>query len=312
MLWFWNKNKKPVLSGWLPAVDGHEIYYHTYGNPKGETVLLFHGGPGGSSKIRHTSNYNLKKYYIILFDQRGCGKSKFEDLLYKNTPLDAVNDAKRLLEHLNISGKVVSNGGSYGSLLAILFAEKYPELVSNVWLGSIFLGRDHDVQQWEERDAARFYPDFISELKRKAGNQGISDYFAKELFSGDKNRERDAMKYYGSLEGIVGSKTPEFRLPETEEDYEKELKSLKIYTHMVINHFFMSDNYLIKNSGTIKNIPTEIFHNRLDLCCPFEQAWELHNALPKSNLHIVPALGHGGPEMNKMLKEFYNSRQRND
>ena len=312
MLWFWNKNKKPVLSGWLPPVDGHEIYYHTYGNPKGETVLLFHGGPGGSSKIRHTSNYNLKKYYIILFDQRGCGKSKFEDLLHKNTPLDAVHDAKRLLEHLNISGKVVSNGGSYGSLLAILFAEQYPELVSNIWLGSIFLGRDRDVQQWEERDAARFYPDFISELKSKAGNKGISNYFANELFSGDKKREQEAMKYYGSLEGIVGSKTPEFKFPETEEDYEKELKSLKIYTSMVVNHFFMTDNQLINNSGTIQNIPTEIFHNRLDLCCPFEQAWELHNALPKSNLHVVPALGHGGPEMNKILKEFYKSRQRND
>ena len=77
---------------------------------------------------------------------------------------------------------------------------------------------------------------------------------------------------------------------------------------MVINHFFMSDNYLIKNAKTIKHIPAEIFHNRLDMCCPLEQAWELHNVLSESNLHIVPALGHGGPEMNKMLKEFYNAR----
>ena len=308
MFWFWRKNKEPVASGWMPEIDGHEIYYHTYGNKNGEPVLLFHGGPGGSSKIKHTLNYDLKKYYLILFDQRGCGKSKFKDLLYKNTPMDAVDDAERLLKHLNISGKIVSNGGSYGSLLAILFAEKHPELVSNLWVASIFLGRKHDVQDWQEKDAMRFYPDFISELKKKAGKKEISDYFAKELFSGDKKRERDALKYYGSLEGIVGSKNPEFKLPETEEDYEKELKSLKIYTNMVVNKFFMTDNYIIKNASKIKHIPTEIFHNRLDMCCPFEQAWELHNALPKSNLHIVPALGHGGEEMNKMLKDFYNHR----
>jgi len=295
---------KPVKIGWLPDLDGHEIFYHTYGNPKGEPVLVFHGGPGGSSKAARAKKYNLKKYYVILFDQRGCGKSKFKDLLYKNTPKDAVKDAKRLLEYLNIHGKIIVNGGSYGSCVALLFAESYPEIISKIWVASIFLARYRDTQEWLENDAMRFYPDFISVLKKMAGKQEITEYFIHELLSGDPKREREALKYYGSLERIVGDKNPAFKLPEDEE-YDKTLQSLKIYAHMDANRFFMSDNCIIKNARKIKDIPTEIFHNRLDMCCPFEQAWQLHNALPKSVLHIVPASGHGGPEMDKMLKELF-------
>ena len=239
-----------------------------------------------------------------MFDQRGCGKSRFKNLLYKNTPKDSVNDAKRLLEHLNITDKIISNGGSYGSFMALLFAETYPEIVSKIWIASIFLARHRDNQEWLEQDAMRFYPDFISQLKKKAGKKEITEYFAQELFSGNTKREREALKYYGSLESIVGSKNPEFALP-PDEKYEKELKSLKIYTNMVLNDFFVPDSYIIKNIKKIKHIPTEILHNRLDLCCPFEQAWIIHNALPKSKLHIIPALGHGGPEMDKMLKKLY-------
>ncbi len=298
---------KPVKMGWLPELDGHEIFYHTYGNPKGQPILMFHGGPGGSSKAKHAKIYNLKKYYLIMFDQRGCGKSKFQDLLYKNTPKDSIRDAKRLLEHLNISGKIISNGGSYGSFMALLFAETYPEIVSKIWIASIFLGRHRDTQEWLEQDAMRFYPDFISELKKKAGKKEITEYFAQELFSGNTKREREALKYYGSLEGIVGDKKPEFALP-PDDKYEKELRSLKVYTNMVLNGFFMPDGYIVKNAKKIAHIPTEIFHNRLDLCCPFEQAWTIHNALPNSNLHVIPALGHGGSEMDKMLKELYNGK----
>lgn len=297
---------KPIKKGWLPAVDGHEIFYHTYGNPEGEPVLIFHSATGGRSEPTDAKKYNLKKYYLIMFDQRGCGSSQFKDLLYKNTPMDIVSDTKRLLETLNISQKITLTGHSWGAFMALLFAETYPELISKIWISSVFLARYRDNQEWWDQDAIRFYPDFISILQEKAGDQEITDYFATELLSGDKKREREAMKYYGSLESIVGDTAPRFTIPD-DKNYDKELSANKIYVNMAINHFFLGDNYIIENAYRIKHIPTKIFHNRLDLCCPFEQAWELHNVLPHSELYVIPASGHSSPEMEKRLKELFNS-----
>lgn len=306
MMFFRRKVKSPksVVSGWLPSDDGHQIYYHTYGNPAGAPVLCFHGGPGGSSKAKHAMRFNLKKYYVILFDQRGCGKSKYTDLLYKNTPADAVADGMRLLEYLGINGPVIINGGSYGSLVALLFAQKYPKIVSKIWVASIFLGRHRDVQDWQEHDAMRFYPDFITKLQKMAGKKSISEYFASLLFSGQPSQERCALQYYGSLEGIVGALEPSFSLPD-DADYADELRSLKIMANMTVNNFFMQDNQIIKNASKIKHIPTVIVHNRLDMCCPFEQAWQLHNALPVSELIVVSSHGHGSDKMNEVLKQLY-------
>lgn len=307
MFLFRHKKKLPksVVCGWLPSVDGHQIYYHTYGNPDGTPVLCFHGGPGGSSKAKHAMRFNLKKYYVILFDQRGCGKSKYDDLLYKNTPADAVADGMHLLNRLKINSPVIINGGSYGSLVALLFAQKYPKMVSKIWVASIFLGRHHDVQEWQEHDAMRFYPDFIIELQKMAGQKSISEYFASLLFSGNPSKEHLALQYYGSLEGIVGALEPSFSLPD-DDGYVDELRSLKIMTNMTVNNFFMQDNQIIKNASKIKHIPTVIVHNRLDMCCPFEQAWQLHNALPASELITVPSHGHGSDKMNEVLKLLYS------
>ena len=306
MIFFRRKTKLPksVMAGWLSPVDGHQIYYHTYGNPAGIPVLCFHGGPGGSSKAKYAMRFNLKKYYVILFDQRGCGKSKYMELLYKNTPADAADDGMRLLEHLGVNGPVIVNGGSYGSLVALLFAQTYPKIVSKIWVASIFLGRRHDVQDWQEHDAMRFYPDFITKLQKMAGKKSISEYFATLLFSGKPSQERRALQYYGSLEGIVGALEPSFSLPD-EAKYADELRSLKIATNMSINNFFMRDNQIIKNAPKIKHIPTVIVHNRLDMCCPFEQTWQLHNALPKSELIVVPSHGHGSDKMDEVLQNLY-------
>lgn len=306
MFWLKKKQRLPeaFAQGWLPELDGHEIFYHQFGNPNGKIMLVFHGGPGGSSKPKNALRYDLKKYRVILFDQRGCGKSRFKDLIYKNTPLDAVKDAKRILEKLYIKNKVIVSAGSYGSTLALLFAENYPEMVEKLWIASIFLARKYDFKDWEEVDAKRFYPEFIEELKKQAKGINISEYFAKQLFSGDKKKEMNSLKYYGCLEHLIGDLNPEFKYP-SEEDYEPFLKATKIKTNMVINNFFLKDNHILKNAKKIAHIPTIIVHNRLDMCCPIEQAWELHKALPKSKLYIVPDYGHGSKKMEDKNKEVF-------
>ena len=117
-------NKKVFNSGYLPLYEGHEIFFQEIGNPKGEVVLSFHGGPGGRSKVSHAEYYNLKKQRVILFDQRGSGKSKATDIINLNDTKRLIKDAKRLLEYLGINEPISVGGGSWGSTLALLFAIK--------------------------------------------------------------------------------------------------------------------------------------------------------------------------------------------
>ena len=125
-------NNKIFDKGWLPAFEGHKIYYQQVGNPKGEVVLNFHGGPGGCCKKSHAEYFNLKKQRIIMFDQRGCNRSESEDITALNDTKRLIKDAKRLLEYLNINEPVIVSGASWGSTLALLFAEKYPELTKQI------------------------------------------------------------------------------------------------------------------------------------------------------------------------------------
>ncbi|MDR2099035.1 MAG: alpha/beta fold hydrolase [Rickettsiales bacterium] len=292
MFWnLFNREPKAFNSGWLPARDGHEIFYHEFGNPKGKPVLAFHGGPGSCSKPRSAAIYDLKKFRIILFDQRGCGKSRFQNRLYRNTTADTLSDAVRLLEHLGVRGKTVIAGGSFGSTLALSFAEKYPARVEKLVLSMIFLARRRDVEGWSLGDAKRFYPEFIEEVERRAGGRNVDAHFNKLLHSKKRADVESAVKYYGGFEDIMGSLSPEFKLPEGEE-FDHVRGYLEIFLHYDMNGYFLAENQLLKNAGRIRHIPALIVHNRLDLCCPVEQAWELHKALPKSRLRIVPALGH--------------------
>ena len=147
-------NNKVFDKGYLPEFEGHEIYYQQMGNPKGEPVLFFHGGPGGSCKDSHGNYFNLKKQRVIMFDQRGCGRSKTEDIISLNDTKRLVKDANRLLEYLNICEPVTVAGGSWGSTLALLFAEKYPERIARICLYAVFLARREDME-WT---AACFIP----------------------------------------------------------------------------------------------------------------------------------------------------------
>jgi proline iminopeptidase len=295
-------------SGWLPEKDGHEIFFQEFGNPAGKAVLAFHGGPGGSSKPRHAGIYNLKKCRVVLFDQRGCGRSRFTDKLYRNTTAEALSDAIRLLDFLNIKSRIVAAGGSWGSTLALLFSEKHPARVEKIFVNSVFLARRRDVREWCQGEARRFYPDLIEELERRTKGAGsIDEHYAKLLYSGDARKVREAVKYYGCLEDIMGAVDPKFKLPKPA-DFAKIRDELEVFMHYMLHDSFIAENQVLKNANRIRGIPMLIVHNRLDMLCPADQAWELHKACPKSRLHFVPDRGHGSDMMYKeakrLLKEF--------
>lgn len=285
-----NRFLKPYHTGYLPEKDGHEIYFQEAGNPKGIPVITFHGGPGGSAGISYAYSYNRKKYRIIMFDQRGCGLSKAKDPLYKNTIQDTVADAKRLLDFLGIKEKVVSAGCSFGSTCAILFAETYPEQVRMLLVNAIFLGRKQDAENLTPV-AKYFYPDMLDDLYKVAKTKDLDAYFGKLILSNKKADNVKAMKYYKTFERVTGGTDLSYHFKD-EEYTDKAIAKFKIFMHYQIHNAFLKDNQLLKNAKKIAHIPAQIYENRWDPCCPPYQAFELHQALPKSKLHMVPSQGH--------------------
>ena len=308
---FWHKwfVPKPFNDGYLPELDGHEIYFREFGNPQGEVILTFHGGPGFWSRPEKARDFDLKKYRVIQFDQRGCGKSKPAGKLENNTTQDNVEDAARLLNYLKINGKIILFGGSWGSTMALMFAERYPDLVKCMILSKIFLAND-DSRKWELKDSAAFYPDILEAIRGDlADNDLIPEYYLKLISSDDASQQAKAASLYGSLENFLGCLNPQINMHTPDE---KELAMLRVYIYYAARRFMMKDDEIIENSAKIKHIPSLIVHNRLDFICPPVNAYRLHKALPMSKLVIVPDKGHSSKmlsdiiikEMNEFLLKY--------
>lgn len=296
MFSFFKREPKPFNTGYLPKKEGHEVFFQEFGNPKGKVVLGFHGGPGSKYKPKHAKTFDLKKHRIIALDQRGSGLSKPYGKTENNTTADLLKDAKRLLDLLKIKKCIVS-GGSWGSTLALLFAQKYPKMISKIAIGSIFLARPKD-DDWIFNQSRIFYPDMMEKITSNAP-KAYMKYYADLLKSKSKKDHIKSKRLLGEYEHMVGTLKPEFskEIP-TDED----IKKFSIFMHYTTNNFFLKENQILKSAKKIKHIPTLIIHNRLDMICPLEQAWLLHKALPKSKLIIVPERGHGGDLMNKTMK----------
>ncbi|MDY6407115.1 MAG: alpha/beta fold hydrolase [Pseudomonadota bacterium] len=297
MFSFFKHSIKPYDTGYVPVGQGHELFYQQFGNPKGEIVLSFHGGPGGKSKSTHATHYDLKKYRIILFDQRGCGLSKYTDAFKNNTTMDTVHDGMKILNYLKIKGKITVAGASFGSGLAIIFAETYPTRVKQLIVNSVFLMRPDDAA-WVTSESRFFYPDLIDEMRHLAKSDNLVPFFYKKAFSDKYADIQMAQKYLGSFERELGSLTPAFK---SQALTDTSVQSMRIYFHYEKNNYFISKNQIIENIDKIKSIPTLIIHNRLDFICPVYMAYDLHQALPKSRLVIVPDKGHASPLLFKIL-----------
>lgn len=286
-----NRFIRPYTTGFLPEQDGHCIFYQEVGNPKGEPVLVFHGGPGGQCYPFFACTFNLKKQRIIMFDQRGCGKSKFDDPLYKNTSQNTIDDALRLLKYLNISERIVCTGGSWGSTLALLFAETYPQKVKKIIVNCIFLARRKDIENITPI-ASYFYPDAVETVRDIANGQDLDKYYSGLLASGVRSNQEKAVQYYKKLKKTAsdGSLTVNFSKGEISD---KDILKFSIFMHYKCHNYFLKENQLLLDIKKIKNIPTEIYQNRLDFCCPPYQAFELYKSLSKAKFFLIPDRGHG-------------------
>lgn len=306
------KKHKMLEEGYLSVDDVNKIYYGVYGNKEGIPVMFVHGGPGGGTGPRSLYFLNPKKYKIILFDQRGCGKSQPFLSNYNNDIFNLVSDMEKLRIKLNID-KLVLFGGSFGSTLSLAYAIKYPNNVSAMILRGIFLGRDEDVSWLYKDGAIQFFPDefekYLSILPDCDKSDPISGYY--KLFNNKDISEKvrnEAYQRFANLEGaIVKLKTPDLKIVENPK---KEI----IQIAYLENYFFYNktfkddDNYILNNIDKIKHIKTIIIHGRYDMVCRPIQAYLLNKALPNSKLHFVNLAGHSSSdkEMFELLMKVMN------
>lgn len=297
-----------LCSGHLPVSDGHTLYYETYGKQGGKPAVVLHGGPGGGCSPKMAQIYDLKKWFVVLFDQRGCGRSTPFLSLKHNTTWDLVEDIEALREHFNIKKWFVS-GGSWGTTLAIAYAETHPSSVTGLLLRGVCLGND-DTQKWlyEKGGASEIYPDgwklFTSVLPKELHDKGwkqIARFYQKHL------KGKDAQKYADAWWGWEASVSR--LVPKKDTTPPKKGLALAI----IENHYFVHDCWftkeqLLKNLYRLKHIPITIVHGRYDVVCPITQAFEIKRVLPHTKLHIVTEAGHAGshPLIMKGLKEATN------
>lgn len=289
----------PFNTGRLKVSERHEIYFEEVGNPKGQPVVFLHGGPGGGISPDHRRFFDPQHYRVLLFDQRGCGQSLPFAELAENTTWDLVADIEKLRTHLGIQKWIVF-GGSWGSTLALAYAETHPEKVLGLILRGIFLCRPSEIQWFYQDGASRIFPDHwesyknhIPEIER---NDFVTAYY-KRLTSADQNIRLAAAKVWSQWEMATSYLQMKSSAVAEMEDPAKALPFARIESHYFMNNaFFKTENWLLQNIQQIQNIPGIIVQGRYDVVCPATSAWELHRAWPKSKLMMIPDAGHAASE----------------
>lgn len=290
---------QPHRTGTLKVSSIHELYWEESGNPKGKPVVFVHGGPGGGTEAKMRRFFNPQKYRIILFDQRGCGKSTPYASLEENTTWDLVEDMEKLRKHLNVSQWQVF-GGSWGSTLAIAYAETHPTAVTELVLRGIFLLRKKEIDWFYQGGCDMIFPDAWEEYKNAIPPEERGDYvkaYYKRLTSSDKATQLAAARAWSVWEGSTSKLNPDLSFIEHYGSDEFALPFARIECHYFINNGFLNpDDQLLKNAGKLKHIPGVIVQGRYDVVCPMDSAWALHRAWPEAEFILVPDAGHSAFE----------------
>jgi proline iminopeptidase len=290
---------EPYRTGFLEVSKEHTLYWEESGNPKGKPVVFLHGGPGSGTDASHRCYFDPKAYRIILFDQRGCGKSRPHSNLVENTTWHLVSDIEKLRTFLHIDRWVVF-GGSWGSTLALAYAETHPQSVIALVLRGIFLGRPKELRWFYQFGAHHLFPDefekYLDPIPVEERNDLIHAYY-RRLTSSDPAVRKWAAKCWSVWEGATLRLLFDPALFEyfTQDDHADAIA--RIECHYFVNRcFFKTDNWLIENVGKIRSIPAVIIHGRYDVICPLENAWDLHKAWPEARLEIIKDAGHSASE----------------
>jgi len=281
------------------AVDQtHRLHLETCGTAQGLPVVFLHGGPGSGCEPWHRRFFDPAAYRIVLFDQRGCGRSRPHASLEDNTTAHLVSDMERIREHLGIERWVVF-GGSWGSTLALAYAEAHPERVLGLVLRGIFLCRPRDIHWFYQEGAGRLFPDYwedyLAPIPESERDEMVSAYH-RRLTGEDEVARMAAAKAWSEWEGRTATLLPNPGVVDHFRDPHVALSLARIECHYFMNQSFLEPNQLLRDAHRLADIPGTIVHGRYDVVCPLDQAHALHRAWPRAKLEIIPDAGHSAGE----------------
>jgi proline iminopeptidase len=290
---------EPYETGRLRVSERHEIYYEECGNRAGKPVVFLHGGPGGGSEPKQRRFFDPARYRIVLFDQRGSGKSTPHAELEDNGTRELVSDVERLREHLGIERWQVF-GGSWGSTLALAYAETHPEPVSELVLRGIFLLRRWELDWFYQEGASRLFPDAWEKYLEPipvAERSNLMNAYHRRLTSDDPAVRQAAARAWSVWEASTSffAVNPDYVARAAEDEFA--LAFARIECHYFVNRgFFEPETQLLDQIDRIRRIPTVIVQGRYDVVCPLQNAWDLVRVFPEAELRIVADAGHSAYE----------------
>lgn len=291
---------KPYDQQHFAVGDDHTLYVEQSGNPEGIPVVYLHGGPGSGCADWYRQFFDAKKYHIIMFDQRGAGKSTPKASLENNTTQHLIADMEKIRVHLGVAQWLVF-GGSWGSTLALAYTQAHPETVSGLILRGIFLCRDEDIKWFYQSGTSRIFPDFwqdfIAPIAEDRRSDMVKAYY--EILTGDdKKKQLEAARAWSLWEGRTVNLIPDIQYADNFNEAEFALAFARIECHYFINQCFMRPSQLLEDIGFMQDTLGVIVHGRYDAICPVDQAYALSQAWPKAELHIIDDAGHSVAETN--------------
>lgn len=290
---------EPYRQGMLPVSDIHTIYFEETGRPDGKPVVFLHGGPGGGSIPAYRRYFDPQKWRIVVFDQRGCGKSTPHAELAENTTWDLVGDIEKLRSHLEIENWTVF-GGSWGSTLSLAYAQAHPERCTGLILRGIFMLRSKEIQWFYQSGASYIFPDawegYLAPIPEEERDDLVGAYY-RRLTSPDAAVRQVAARAWSTWEARTSKLVPDAGLIRRFGDDDFADAFARIECHYFVNRgFFEREEQLLEDVGRIRDIPAVIVQGRYDVVCPMVSAWELHRAWPEAELIVVETAGHSASE----------------
>jgi proline iminopeptidase len=287
---------EPYETGMLDVGDGHRLYWELCGNPSGKPVVFLHGGPGGGSSPDHRRQFNPDKYKILVFDQRGCGKSTPYASLEANTTQHLIDDIEKLRAEVAKVDKWMVFGGSWGSTLSLAYAQAHPERATELVLRGIFLFDQYEVDWlYKEGGASAIYPDaweeFVGLIPEEERGDLVGAY-RRRLTSDDQAVQLAAAKAWSKWEGVTVTLLPNAHVIEEFTSPDKAIAIARIENHYMANGGWLEEGQLLRGAEKLRGIPGVIVQGRHDSCTPPKAAWALKKAWPEVELNIVPDGGH--------------------
>ncbi|PZO22301.1 MAG: prolyl aminopeptidase [Leptolyngbya foveolarum] len=290
---------EPYRQATLPVSDLHKLYFEESGQPEGRPVVFLHGGPGGGSVPLYRQFFDPEKWRIIIFDQRGCGQSTPRAELAENTTWDLVADIEKLRSHLNIPSWTVF-GGSWGSTLALAYAQTHPERCNGLILRGIFMLRPKEIRWFYQSGASYIFPDawegYLAPIPEDERADLVSAYY-RRLTSPNPTTRQVAARAWSTWEASTSKLIPDETLIQRFGNDSFADAFARIECHYFVNGgFFEHENQLLNNIERIRHIPAVIVQGRYDVVCPMTSAWELHKAWPDAGLMVIAEAGHSASE----------------